>query len=88
MYSPEEIAIDFVKVNLGSYLIASPGCDLEWIKLIISISGITPGDLADLFIEMEDFGNRKRYKKIFKICSDEKFYIYFIERAMRMTDEE
>jgi len=73
MYSPEEIAIDFVKVNLGSYLTATPGCDLEWIKLIISISGINPGDLANVFIDMDDFGDKKRYKKIFKICRNVKF---------------
>ena len=75
MDSPEEIAIDFVKVNLGSYLSGVRGCDLEWIKLIIGISGITPGDLANIFIEMEDFGDSKRYKKIFKICRNAKFYI-------------
>lgn len=74
MDSPEEIAIDFVKVNLGSYLTGARGCDLEWIKLIIGISGIAPGDLANMFIEMEDFGDSKRYKKIFKICRNAKFY--------------
>jgi hypothetical protein len=73
MDSPEEIAIDFVRVNLGSYLTESPGCDLDWIKLIINISGIQPGDLASIFIDMESFGNRRRYKKIFKICRSVKF---------------
>ena len=74
MDSPEEIAIDFVKVNLGSYLTRAPGCDFEWIKLIIGISGILSGDLADIFLEMEGFGDSKRYKKIFKLCRNENFH--------------
>jgi hypothetical protein len=73
MNSPEEIAIDFVRVNLSSYLTGSPGCDLDWIKLIISISGIQPSDLANIFIDMDEFGDRKRYRKIFKICRNVKF---------------
>ena len=68
MDSPEEIAIDFTKVNLGSYLTCAPGCDLEWIKLIISISGINPNDLIDIFSDMEGFGDKRRYRKIYKLC--------------------
>jgi hypothetical protein len=73
MDSPEEIAIDFVKVNLGSFLTCAPGCDLEWVKLIISISGISPEDLAGIFAEMDGFGNKKRYRKICKICRRAEF---------------
>ncbi len=74
MNSPEEIAIDFVQVNLGSYLTGAPGCDFEWIKLIIGISGISAGDLANIFVEMDGFGDSKRYKKIFKLCRNANFH--------------
>ena len=74
MESPEEIAIDFVKVNLGNYLTGAPGCDFEWIKLIIGISGISSGDLANVFLEMDGFGNNKRYKRIFKLCRNVNFH--------------
>jgi hypothetical protein len=73
METPEEIAVDFVRVNLSSYLTGAPGCDLEWIKLIIGISGVRPGDLANLFIDMDGFGDRRRYRRIFRICRNAKF---------------
>jgi hypothetical protein len=78
MESPEEIAIDFVKVNLGSYLTGAPGCDFEWIKLIIGISGIAPGDLANVFLDLDGFGDKKRYRKIFKLCRNENFHCELI----------
>ena len=71
--SPREISRDLIKVNLGSFLTNAPGCDLEWIKLIIHISGISPGGLEDIFFEFHDFGDKKKYKKIFKICRNAKF---------------
>jgi hypothetical protein len=73
MESPEEIAIDFVKVNLGSYLTRAPGCDFEWIKLIISISGISSSDLANIFLDIDGFGDSRRYRRIFKVCRNANF---------------
>jgi hypothetical protein len=73
LLSPREISRDLVKINLGSFLTNAPGCDLEWIKLIIHISGITPEHLEDLFYNMSGLGDEKRYKKIFKICRNAKF---------------
>jgi hypothetical protein len=73
METPENIAIDFLRVNLGSYLTRAPGCDLEWMKLIISISGVKPDDLANVFIDMDGFGDKRRYRKIFKICCNAQF---------------
>ena len=49
MKSPEEIIHEFVEDNLIHYLKHDPGCDLDWIKLMINMSGIDPGDLEDLF---------------------------------------
>ena len=74
MESPEELTSDFVKVNLGSYLTGAPGCDFEWIKLIIGMSGISPGELANLFLEMDGFGDNKRYRKIFRLCRNANFH--------------
>jgi hypothetical protein len=74
MHSPEEIASDFVRVNMGSYLTGTPGCDLEWMKLIINLSDLNPGDLADIFIEMDGFGDNKRYRKLLKVCRKVAFH--------------
>ncbi len=73
MKSPKEISREFVEDNLRDYLNKKPGCDLEWIKLITHISGIDPGHLEDIFDELEGFGDKKRYKKMFDICCKAKF---------------
>ena len=73
MKSPEEIIHEFVEDNVIHYLKNDPGCDLEWIKLIINMSGIDPDDLEDLFDDFDYVGDKKRYKKILKICRDSKF---------------
>jgi hypothetical protein len=73
MKSPEEIIYEFAEDNLIHYLKKDPGCDLEWIKLIINMSGIKPGDLEDLLNDLEFVGDKRRYKKIVKICRDAKF---------------
>lgn len=70
MKSPKEFAREFVEENLKIYLSGFPGCDLEWIKLIINMSGVNPGDLEDILQKMKGFGNRKRYKRIFQVCHD------------------
>lgn len=70
MKSEREFSSEFVEENLKSYLLKLTGCDLEWIKLIINISGVYPDDLKDILQKMKGLGSRKRYKKIFEVCQD------------------
>jgi hypothetical protein len=70
MKSEREFSREFVEENLKSYLLKLAGCDLEWIKLIMNISGVHPDDLKDVLQKMKGFGSRKRYKKIFEVCQD------------------
>jgi len=69
----ETIDKEFFKINLGYYLIKSPECDLQWIKKILRDSLISPADLKRLLYTMEDSGDKRRYKKILKVCDDANF---------------
>lgn len=73
MKSPEEITHEFVEENLRDYLNKKPGLDLEWIKLIIHVSGINPEDLKNIFHDQKNVGDKKLYKKLFRICYKAKF---------------
>ena len=79
MMTQEKIDREFLRINLGYYLIKSPECDLHWIKKVLHDSLMSPSDLKSLLYEMEDFGDKKRYKKILKVCYDANFNCGAIE---------
>jgi hypothetical protein len=79
MMSQEKIDKEFFRINLGYYLIKSPECDLRWIKDILRDSAIPSMDLKSLLYEMEEFGDKKRYRKILKVCYDANFNCKEIE---------
>jgi len=63
----------YIKNRLIDYVTCKPDCDLMWIKRKIRSSGISKSDLANIFIELEDYVPRDEFKIIFKICRDAKF---------------
>ena len=75
MKSLKEISLDFVEHSLIYYLNKKPSDDLEWIKLIIHISGVYPGDLKDILNEAKYFniGDKKRLKELYKTCQKANF---------------
>lgn len=73
MKSQREIDLELFRINLGYYLIKSPECDIKWAVMIIRSASISPNDLRKVLFELEDFGDRRRYRKLFNACRDAKF---------------
>ena len=73
MKSQKDIDIELFRINLGYYLIKSPECDLRWAANIIKHSAISPKDLRRVLCELEDFGDRRRYRKLLNICRNAQF---------------
>jgi hypothetical protein len=73
MKSQREIDLELFRINLGYYLIKSPECDIKWAVMIIRNTSISQNDLRKLLLELEDFGDRRRYRKLFNACRDAKF---------------
>lgn len=70
MKSRREIDIELFRINLGYYLIKSPECDLKWAATLIKHASIPPQDLRRVLSQLEDFGDRRRYRKLLNLCRD------------------
>jgi hypothetical protein len=68
MKTQKEIDLELFKINLGYYLIKSPECDIKWAVTIIRNTSISPNDLRKVLLDLEDFGDRRRFRKLFNVC--------------------
>ncbi len=73
MKTQKEIDLELFRINLGYYLIKSPECDIKWAVTIIRNTSISPNDLRKVLFDLEDFGDRRRFRKLFNACRDAKF---------------
>ena len=64
----------YVQNSIVSYLWQEPYCTLPWIKKVIRESAIPSPDLKRTFRDLvKEYGNRKRFRKLFDICRNANF---------------
>jgi hypothetical protein len=73
MRSQKEIDLELFRINLGYYLIKSPECDLKWAATLIKHASISSEDLRRVLNELENFGDKRRYRKLLSLCREASF---------------
>ena len=71
---------EYVQNSIVSYLWQEPYCTLPWIKKVIRESAIPSTEMKRAFRDLvTEYGNRKRFRKLFNICRKAHFNYLLVE---------
>ena len=64
---------EYLKNRLIDYISSKPQYSLKWIIRKICSSGMSPGELSNLFAELKQYANEDTYWLLFNICRNVNF---------------
>ncbi len=77
---PSEKTRKYVQNSIVSYLWQEPYSTLPWIKKVIRESAIPSTELKRAFRDLvTEYGNQKRFRKLFNICRKAHFNYLLVE---------
>jgi hypothetical protein len=70
----------YVQNSVVSYIWQEPYCTLSWMKKVIRESSIPSTDLMRVFRDLvTEYGDKKRFRKLFDICRKAHFNYRLVE---------